>query len=162
MKNEIVSQLRSSLKMLINTIRKCPEDIWTDDANGNPYWRIVYHSLHYTSLYMAQGVSSFIPWTKHIKNYNRLGLFTEDNKPIVITTIYTKDEMVTYAEAILNNCESLINDSSMNEPAGYEWLPMNTFEKHIYRIRHLQHHIGQLIEKLHAAGIWGIDWEGVN
>lgn len=79
---------------------------------------------------------------------------------ITITVIYTKEEMVTYAESILDNCLPLIQDNAMQEPSGYEWLPMNAFEKHIYNIRHLRHHIGQLVEKLHAIGIRGIEWKG--
>jgi hypothetical protein len=162
MKNEIVSQLRSSLKMLINTIDECPEQTWTDEATGNAYWRIVYHSLYYTSLYLVQNVSLFTPWEKHLTNYNRLGSTTAGNEPIIIDTVYSRDEMKGYAESILNSCEFFIQDSNMYEPSGYEWLPMDTFEKHLYNIRHLQHHIGQLIERLHTSGIWGIKWEQVS
>lgn len=37
--------------------------------------------------------------------------------------------------------------------------PMNRLQLHLYNIRHLQHHVGQLTERLHQAGIKGIKWE---
>ena len=38
---------------------------------------------------------------------------------------------------------------------------MTTAELHLYSIRHIQHHIGQLIERLHQAGIQGFPWVGM-
>jgi hypothetical protein len=53
MKNELVSQYRSSIKMLMDTVEKCPDSLWDDATYENAYWRIVYHALFYTSLYLT-------------------------------------------------------------------------------------------------------------
>jgi len=97
--------------------------------------------------------------SKHKANYNRLGSVTYDNKPIIIEGIYSKNEMLEYAESIYNNCESSVNNTLMEEKSGFDWLPINKTELHLYNIRHIQHHTGQLIERLHQFGIKGIEWE---
>jgi hypothetical protein len=159
MKNAITSQYKSSLKMLMDVIEKCPDCVWEDDAYENAYWRIVYHSLFYTALYLSKSEHNFVPWTKHIKNYNYLGLLSHDKKPIVINSIYYKADLMGYARSIFNSLETLVTDNA-DEESGFSWLPMNKPELHIYNIRHIQHHTGQLIERLHQNGISGINWVG--
>jgi hypothetical protein len=158
MEQEIISQYRASLKMLIDVIDKCPETLWNNAAFENPYWRIVYHTLFYTALYLSEATDTFVPWEKHILNYNYLGKVTQHNSPIVIERIYNKDETISYAESIYKDCENSVINMKGKE-SGFEWLPMNRLEIHIYNIRHLQHHIGQLTERLHQSGIRGINWE---
>jgi hypothetical protein len=157
MKKEIASQYKASLKMLMDTIQKCPNDLWENNEYENQYWRIVYHTLFYTSLYLEP--AKFIPWAKHIENYNRLGSVTYDNKPIIINKAYSKKEMLDYLEIIYNDCESLVKNTLIEEKSGFDWLPTNRMELHLYNIRHIQHHTGQLVERLRQNGVKGIRWE---
>lgn len=159
MDREIISQYKASLKMLIDVINKCPEALWNDVAYENRYWRIVYHALFYTALYLSESPEKFVPWHKHKVTYNYLGSFTSDNKPVVIDSIYTKDEMLEYASIVSWNCEPLVNAND-GKKSGFDWLIMSRLEIHFYNLRHLQHHIGQLTERLHRIGIKGIRWEG--
>jgi hypothetical protein len=158
-KKEITSQYRASLNMLLETIKKCPESLWENDKYENPYWRIVYHTLFYTSLYISKSNSEFIPWQKHRTNYQFLGSTTHNNKPVVVGDAYSKDEMTEYLNLIFDNCKHSVNDVPLTKQSGFEWLPINKLELHLYNIRHIQHHIGQLIERLHQKGIGGIKWE---
>ena len=159
MKKEIVSQYKASLKMLGDTIVKCPDSLWENNEFGDAFWRIVYHTLFYTSLYLSNSNSDFIPWVNHKINYNNLGKTTRDNTPIIIDNSYSKDELMKYFESIFNNCEKFVYDTDLNDKSGVEWLPMNKIELHLYNIRHIQHHVGQLVERLHQSGIKGINWE---
>jgi uncharacterized damage-inducible protein DinB len=47
----------------------------------------------------------------------------------------------------------------MEEKSGFDWLPTNRMELHLYNIRHIQHHTGQLVERLRQNGVKGIRWE---
>ncbi|MEO6288881.1 MAG: hypothetical protein ABIO76_03105 [Ginsengibacter sp.] len=160
MEKAVTSQYRASLKMLVDVINKCPNNLWDNGAYENRFWRIVYHTLFYTALYLNEGTSQFVPWRKHIANYNYLGSVNSDNKPVIINSIYSKDEMIKYAKLIFKDCKKLIKDNDGKE-SGFDWLPLSRLEIHIYNIRHLQHHIGQLIERLHQSGINRIKWEGM-
>jgi hypothetical protein len=64
-----------------------------------------------------------------------------------------------YFESIFNNFEKFVYDTDLDGKSGFEWLPMNKMETHLYNIRHIQHHVGQLVERLHQSGIKGISWE---
>jgi hypothetical protein len=38
-------------------------------------------------------------------------------------------------------------------PTGFSWLPFSRAEGHIYNLRHIQHHAGQLSAFLRRAGV---------
>jgi len=140
----------------MDTIEKCPENTWN---NEHAYWHIVYHALYYTDLYFSQSPDKFIPWAKHRENYQYLSSVTRDNKPLIIESIYPKNEMLEYAESIFKKCEKSVNETNLEDKSGFDWLPMSKLGVHLYNLRHLQHHIGQLIAQLHQAGIRGVKWE---
>ncbi len=160
MKAAIISQYRAALTMLIDTIEKCPDALWNDVNYDSAYWRIVYHSLFYTDLYLSETVNSFIVWNKHLPNYNRLGKLNEDQTPFVTGTVYSKEELMAYAGLIISNTSTLVDEESFEYESGFPWIKMTKFELHLYNVRHIQHHVGQLIERLHQNGISAIDWKG--
>ncbi len=159
MKNEIVTEYKGSLKMLINTVHKCPDDLWESAAFENTYWRIVYHTLFYTAFYLSAGLDGFIPWDKHHPNYHVLGSTAHDEQPVVIKHRYSKSDLLGYADVIFNSLEDKVNNANLTDATGFEWIARNRFGLHLYNIRHVQHHTGQLTERLHQVGIKGINWE---
>ncbi|RZK80772.1 MAG: hypothetical protein EOO92_06930 [Pedobacter sp.] len=56
--------------------------------------------------------------------------------------------------------EQQIDQETFYEDSGFDWLKMNKLELHFYNIRHLQHHIGQLVERLNQSDIGGSIWIG--
>jgi hypothetical protein len=160
MHKEIISQYKASLLMLKDVINKCPENLWYNSNDyENSYWRIVYHILYYTHRYLTGTESGFIAWENHREGYNYLGIPGKDEGlPAVIEDIYTKNDLLNYLEIITNTCEESVHKTPLDSGSGFEWLPTNRAELHIYNIRHLHHHIGQLIERLHQNGIKGIEW----
>jgi hypothetical protein len=161
MKKVIVSQYKASLNMLKEVIMKCPAGLWENNEYENEYWRIVYHTLFYTALYLSPRPEEFKPWKEHKADYNNLGTRTYDNRPIVMDEVYTKSGILEYLRSIFNNCRDSVNNTSLDEQSGFGWLPMSKLELHFYNIRHIQHHNGQLIERLHQNGIKGIKWEAM-
>jgi hypothetical protein len=161
LKEEIIFQYQCSLKMLIDTVRKCPADLWENDKDYmNGYSRIVYHTLFFSELHLMPATKKFVPWKKHIANYNYLAQISPvDNEPIIIEKHYSKEDMIEYAESILALFENPYEENSKDEKNSYKWLEISRVP-HIYNIRHMQHHIGQLVERLHHIGIRGIEWEG--
>jgi len=159
MKKELISQYKKALRMLANVIELCPEKLWDDAANyENTYWRIVYHTLFYTALYLAEDADHFTRWEKHEANYNRLGNLTDDGEPIAITTRYSKAELSGYLQSIVLGLDEHIREDNLTGLSGFYWLPMNKFELCLYNLRHIQHHTGQLVERLHGVGVSGVAW----
>jgi len=159
MKKELVSQYKAGLRMLANAIELCPDKLWDDAVNyENAYWRIAYHTLFYTALYLAENADCFAQWEKHEPNYNRLGKLTDDGAPILITTLYSKAELSGYLQSIVLKLDENIDEHNFTAPSGFYWLPMNKFELYLYNLRHIQHHTGQLVERLHDVGVKGVAW----
>jgi hypothetical protein len=160
MKTAIISQYKAALKMLMDVITKCPDELWDDNNYASSYWHIVYHALFYAAFYSSTGPETFIPWEKHKKNYNFLGTIGADGVSFKIENTYSKVELMDYAEMIFNNMESAVTKLNDDEKCAFYWLPISTMELQLYNIRHLQHHTGQLVERLHQNGIRGINWVG--
>ena len=160
MKAAFISQYRAGLKMLANAIEKCPDDLWDNQAYGNSYWRIAYHALFYTAFYLSENSGSFDPWGKHSVNYHVLGAADDNGNVIIIDHVYSKEELLAYAQAISDEVDEAVNITNGGDESGFDWIPMDKFELHLYNIRHSQHHTGQLTERLHQNGITGIDWVG--
>ncbi|HMQ62021.1 MAG TPA: DinB family protein [Flavilitoribacter sp.] len=160
MKKEIISQYQAALRMLMDAIGKCPPEGWESKDRGAPFWRIAYHALFYTDLYLSESEAHFIPYAGHRPNYHYLDDVTRENVPVVVDVVYTPEEILGYARSVEGNMPARVNADPMGEKSGFSWLPFNRLELHLYNIRHIQHHTGQLIERLHQAGIFGIRWEG--
>lgn len=160
MKEELLAAYRAALAMLANCIVLCPDELWIAVNYSNPFWRIVYHTLFYTDLYLSEGPEHFNPWPGHLPGYNALGVITPDGQKVVITIIYTREQLQTYLKAIESGIPERIDTSTLTSPCGFYWIKKSNTGLHLYNIRHIQHHTGQLVERLHGHGISGIAWKG--
>jgi hypothetical protein len=121
---------------------------------------VIYHTLHYTNLYLPKTEESFKFWEKHINNWHRFEHLHGSLKQNEETFKYSKSELMEYANLIANKVENRVMEEELNVQCGFDWLPMNKLELHLYNLRHLQHHIGQLNERLSQHGITGLTWIG--
>ena len=52
----------------------------------------------------------------------------------------------------------LVLFNALAGPSGFHWLKFSRLELHVYNIRHLQHHVGQLNAALRRHQAEGIKW----
>ncbi len=150
-KDSIKSQYHASLDMLRQAIIKCPDSLWDDREYRNVFWHVAYHALRYTHLYLQPSAQSFVPWAKQKEAYHRL-------EKLPIGTPYSKEDILEYLEICREQVEKQVASLEPDAPSGFEWLPFNKLELQFYNIRHLQQHIGELCERLGAAGGIDVDW----
>lgn len=158
----ILSQYRASLRMLRSTIAACPADLWDAAGDVNRFWHIAYHALFYTNLYLSRTEQAFQPWEKARPEYNFLGPlpWPPHAKP-KIGEPYSQAEVLEYCDWLCERVPGLLRAVDLDEASsGFPWIPLGRLELHIYSIRHIQHHSGQLIERLRRAGLGGVDWVG--
>lgn len=159
MKAELIAQYQKALLMLIDCIRQCPQELWNDTAYDNCFWRIAYHTLYFTDLYLSDHPDAHIPWEKHISGYNFLGKINYiENRPLTITTVYTQHDLMIYAENLISSLPARIKEDWSTQ-SGFDWLPMSLAGLYFYNLRHLQHHIGQLTERLKTSNAIVITWQ---
>jgi len=157
--HEILSkQYRASMAMLKEAITKCPESLWNAPEYPNKFWRVAYHALYYTHLYLQNSLRGFTKWKKHRENYNRLGRPGSAHGRSKIDAPYSQVEILEYFEICLREIEAKVPSLDFNAPSGFYWLPFTKLELQIYNIRHIQHHAGQLIDRLRTVAGIGIGW----
>jgi hypothetical protein len=65
LRSAIKGQYHAALAMLRQAIERCPDDLWVSDAFPNRTWRMAYHTLYYTHLYLHPKFEDFRPWAHH-------------------------------------------------------------------------------------------------
>jgi hypothetical protein len=143
------SQLDASLAMLEECIRVCPAERWVEAVGRWPFWEVAYHTLCFADLYLAPGEAAWAPGKFHPAGMAEL----RDEHP---SRRFEQAELVEYGAFCRGRAREVFTGEtaeSLAGPTGFHWLPFTRAEAHIYNIRHIQHHAGQLSAFLRRAGV---------
>ena len=152
----LIRQYGAVIDMLDETVQRCPDELWLDQLPVYPFWRLAYHAAFYTHLYSSDTAESFVPW-EHLKTDladpdHELG---KDDEPC------TKEDVAAYNRFIVEHVRSAIPRQDLDGPSGIPWWnQFNKMEMHIYNIRHTQHHVGQLVDRLRNETGMDVKWIG--
>ena len=157
----IKSQYHAVLEMLKQTIQDCPPALWDDPADKNRFWRVAFHALFYTHLYLQDTEKDFTVWPKHRGQAEHLGRlpWPPQDEP-KIEAPYTKEEVLEYLAFCQAMVEEKVSKLNPDAPSGYDWLPFGKLELQLYNIRHIQQHTGELDERLGARAKVDVRWVG--
>jgi uncharacterized damage-inducible protein DinB len=147
--SSIQSQYHAAFNMLENAIKDCPVSLWQDNSYQNKYWHIAFHTLFYSHLYLSESKEAFIFWKKYKENAHQLNVTVEP---------YSQQEILEYLELCRKQVDERIPLIDLDAPAGFSWLPMNRLELLLYNLRHIQHHTGQLIDRLRGKAKVSSNW----
>lgn len=155
----VTRQYRAAMQMLEQTVAPCPESLWLDQKYPNRFWHIAYHALYYTHLYLQTNETEFQPWERHRQNYQYLGPlpWPPHERPRIDAPL-NKEEMLEFLQFCREETELKVRSVDLEAASGFSWLPFNKLELQFYNIRHLQHHTGQLIDRLRTAENLGVTW----
>jgi len=164
-------QYHGVLAMLRSAIELCPDDLWARTGSGNPYWRVAYHALYYTHLYLQANERSFTPWEHHQTGLQDLDdvpappellEFLElPNRPPKTGVPLTRSQVLEYWGV----CDRMIDDAIdaldvLDPESGFSWHSprRSKVEQQVNSIRHIQHHTSQLAVRLREANGTHIEW----
>jgi hypothetical protein len=149
------SQYHAALLTLHEVIKKCPKELWYQSADGAaPVWRVVYHTLYYTHLYLHQKAEDFIPWAKHQSRANNISRPKID-KP------YSKTDLLAYWKECNAMVDARIDALDLTaSKCGFYWYRMSTLEHQFVNLRHIQHHSAILSYRIRQASRIAIGWVG--
>jgi hypothetical protein len=139
-KTILTGQFEASLCMLKECIQKCPQEHWEDKIANDTFRQVAYHTLFWTDLYLSANEAAFQLRDVH----QRGGDDRSDSGPSVGLD---RDEALGYvAFCRAKGLEVLTAETaeSLQGPSGFSWLALPRAELHLYNIRHIQHHTGQL------------------
>ena len=150
------SQYYASLSMLRQAIDACPPELWTTDRYANPFWQVAYHTLFYTHLYLQPAEADFVPWERHREGYNSFGGEGPSN-PVP----YSVEEIQSYWHHCHDMVDSAVDRLDLTSAeSGFYWYRMSKLEHQFVNIRHIQHHTGQLSDRLRQEADRGVEWVG--
>lgn len=161
----LARQYRAGLAMLAEAVRRCPNEAWTRGTPDAAFWQLAYHALFYTHLYLSPGVDDFRPWPGHqggVQNPDALGApdDPESGRPH-LPDPYAKEDVLAYAAHLETRLDEALAAIDLEaEESGFPWYPMPKLEHQLVNLRHLQHHVGQLNDRLRAEVGEGADWVG--
>lgn len=152
------SQYHASLAMLREAIDACPADLWTDASYVNQFWQVAYHTLFYTDFYLQPSETTFLPWEHHRPKYN---FFPSRPEAARSLTPYSIDEVRAYGARCDAIIDSAVDRLDLSSPdSGFPWYKMSKLEHQFVNLRHIQHHTGQLAERIRQATGGGVGWVG--
>ena len=161
-KKIITSQYMASLEMLAQAVTQCPDQLWADPDDVNQFWNIAYHALFYTHLYLQESEDQFQPLEKHVDGLHyfdpQLEFTTEDTEDELP---FSKEDLLTY----LDFCRQVVRDripaTNLEGQSGFDWISFNKLQLQFYNIRHIQHHVGELYERLGTRAGIEVRWVGM-
>jgi len=152
------SQYHASLAMLREAIDACPSGLWTDASYVNQFWQVAYHTLFYTHFYLQPSESGFVPWEHHRPKHH---FFVSGWDGAKSATPYSIDDVRAYWARCDAMIDAAVDRLDLGAPdCGFPWYKMSKLEHQFVNLRHIQHHTGQLAERVRQATGHGIDWAG--
>jgi len=151
-KRALKGQYHAGLRMLRETIEKCPEDLWLAGEHPRNTWRIAYHVIFYTHLYLHQTEHDFTPWAKH-RPSARILWDDQDGNPPAIEESFAKAELLEYLDQVIAGVDGWVDSMDLDsDSAGFSWYSMPKLDHQFVNLRHLSVHVGQLSELVMGRG----------
>lgn len=156
----VCSQIRAALRMLRRTIVDCPDELWNRATDHNRFWVLAYHTLYFAHLYLSPSEGAFQPYERHVAGHAGYGKTDLDNWPdLTSDDVFAKVDVLAYCDHIDERVLELVTSTPFDAESGFHWLKFTKGEAHLYNLRHIQHHTGQLAERLRQeAGISSGRW----
>ncbi len=143
----LLGQFEASLCMLNECMEKCPQEHWDGKIAKYTFWQVAYHTLCFVDLYLSPSVESFQRRDLHPQGWSEPGSSWSRFKEEYPSRRFDKRELTEYlAICRQKGIETLASETpeSLEHVSGFQWLPFSRGEVHLYNIRHIQHHTGQL------------------
>jgi hypothetical protein len=139
-KKTIWQQFGAAIDMLENAIVACPDDLWGDRSRQPEFWYMAFHTLFFLDLYLSESNVGFVP-------PEPFTLDEMDDAGLLPERVYTKQELLKYLVHGRAKCRATVaslTEEMLHRRSGFDWLDISAAEVHLYNIRHVQHHAGQL------------------
>lgn len=143
----LLAQFEAALWMLNDCIKKCPAEHWEGKIARYPFWQVAYHTLCFTDLYLTPSEDSYELRAIHPRGWSEFN----DEHP---SRRFEKPELTDYVKTCRQKAIDTLaaeTQATLEGRCGFRRLhrrsdviPFTRGELHLYNLRHIQHHTGQL------------------
>ncbi len=155
----LLSQFSASLAMLAECVEQCPDEHWDGKAPNvvgkYPFWMVAYHVLCYLDCYLSPSNEAFKAGVRPPpEGFHPAGMAElEEEYP---SRRMERDELRRYVAFCLEKLRRTMEgetEATLAGASGFPWIPLSRAEGHLYNLRHLAHHTGQLTAFLARMGV---------
>lgn len=139
-KSAVAGQYHAALAMLEHCLRTCPDRLWDGVIGKYPFWQVAYHTLCFADLYLSPSDTDFQPHESHPAGWREF----DDEYP---SRRFDRAELLDYTTRCREKTRQVLaaeTCESLSGPSGFARRTFSRIELHVYNIRHIQHHTGQL------------------
>jgi uncharacterized damage-inducible protein DinB len=136
--------------MLAECIRVYPPERWNDPIGNYPFWQVAYHTLCFADLYLSPAERAF-----ELRNDLHPAGWAEYNEEFP-SRRFENAELEQYVTICRETAEAAFaaeTQASLEAPCGFARRNFSRGELHLYNLRHIQHHTGQLSAFLRRSGV---------
>jgi DinB superfamily len=137
----LTAQFEAALCMADDCLRKCPAEHWDSPVAKYPFWQVAYHALCFVDFYLSPGEQAFAPRP----DLHPRGLAEMDDE--YPSRRFEREELLAYVTLCRQKVATALaaeTEESLQAGCGFSGRPLSRGELHVYNLRHLQHHVGQL------------------
>ncbi len=138
-KKIVIGQFEAALCMLNECLKACRAEHYEGKIAENSFRQVAYHTLFFCDLYLSTSEEAF-----ELNDFHAEG---GDEREPVVSAGLGRDETLAYVaicrEKILRTIAAE-TAQTLEGPSGFSYRKFSRAELHLYNIRHIQHHTGQL------------------
>jgi hypothetical protein len=142
-KQTTLAQFEAALAMLKGCLEQCPPNLWEEKLAALTFRQVAYHTLFFVDYYLSPGEEDF--------SLRDLHLVGGDEREPVNSPGLDQPATLAYVPICLEKLRTTLaaeTEASLQQSSGFSWLPFTRGELHLYNLRHVQHHTGQLSAQL--------------
>ena len=136
----LTGQFEAGLAMMKQCVVACPAEHWEEKIGTATFRWNAYHALFFTDLYLTPGgESAFALRDLHVRG-------GDEREPVQCPGL-SPDETLAYLSICRQKAALVLaaeSPQSLQAASAFSWLKFSRLELHLYNLRHLQHHTGQL------------------
>jgi uncharacterized damage-inducible protein DinB len=151
--------------MLGACIEESPESVWSGAVGVHSFSQVVFHTLYFTDLYLGRDdEESFRRQPFHLQIAALFADLPERTEPFEVPTprSYDRSLLRAYLEFCRRKVREVMaaeTEETLRAPETFRG-EFSRAELHVYNIRHINHHVGQLSLSLSLDRGKGVDWVG--
>jgi hypothetical protein len=150
----LLGQFEACLCMLDRCVRKCPPGQWDDKVANGTFRQIAYHTLYHIDLYLSPNAETF----ERTRDRRWVGGERVGTETCAGLTVDDTLSYLTFCRHKAVETLAAETPDSLQARAEFDWLSLSRGELHLYNIRHIQHHTGQLSGYLRRVTGSREDW----